>query len=525
MGGVDRVAVVVLGDLGRSPRMQYHALSLVEQAEKEVYIVAYAGTKPHASLMHNKRVHIHYLATLADALWFLPLSMLPKPIVMALKALHQLAVLLWALIFIVPAVDHVLLQTPPCIPTFAVCKLACLAKRSELVIDWHNFGYTLLALSLSQGHFLVRLAERYERALGRFGDHHLCVTRAMRKELESNWGVGRARVLYDRPPQFFQPLSYPELHSLFVNLSTDLSRPMHVGDCCAASQRDPSADGSSSPVTRSAATRTLFTRRVRGEVEENPDRPALVVSSTSWTPDEDFGILLEAARIYDDMTHDLASSPRLLFVITGKGPMKEAYREKMAAMEFKKVAFRLLWLSAEDYPRLVSAADLGVSLHVSSSGFDLPMKVVDMFGCGVPVCRWVPWKAELSPTLATPNTLVLQTHRTDSLPISSRPISVIWCLCFFDPAAQTTLACRSSFRAIGTACSLMTPKSLRSSSRHSSTTSSRTRTRGWQSSRRGRWTRPSAGGRTSGQRLGWRSLRRKGERRSEGPERILKSNS
>jgi len=40
--GKGRVAVIVLGDIGRSPRMQYHALSLCREGY-DVELVGYGG--------------------------------------------------------------------------------------------------------------------------------------------------------------------------------------------------------------------------------------------------------------------------------------------------------------------------------------------------------------------------------------------------------------------------------------------------------------------------------------------------
>ncbi|MCH85886.1 chitobiosyldiphosphodolichol beta-mannosyltransferase-like [Trifolium medium] len=142
---------------------------------------------------------------------------------------------------------------------------------------------------------------------------------------------------------------------------------------------------------------TLFTTEVGSNICLKPNRPALVVSSTSWTPDEDFGILLEAALMYDRRVAAILNEddsldeeviwkeisdgkqclyPRLLFVITGKGPEKAKYEAKIKTLKLKRVAFRTMWLSADDYPLLLGSADLGVCLHTSSSGLDLPMKTL-----------------------------------------------------------------------------------------------------------------------------------------------------
>lgn len=67
--------------------------------------------------------------------------------------------------------------------------------------------------------------------------------------------------------------------------------------------------------------------------------------------------------------------PNLVIVVTGKGPQKAMYERKMQQLELQHVVFRTAWLQAADYPVLLGCADLGISLHTSSSELDLPMKV------------------------------------------------------------------------------------------------------------------------------------------------------
>jgi beta-1,4-mannosyltransferase len=369
------VVVVVLGDLGRSPRMQYHAASLLEEGHT-VSLVGYEGVDLIPGLCNvEDRLNVIRFSVPSPEIFKKAL-----PIYFVWRIVSLCLYLLRALFISVARapnkkrVDCVLVQNPPAMPLLAMVQLYCLCSgifkghRPAMVIDWHNLGFTMLSNPV-----FSKMARVYERAMAPLATAHLCVTSAMKSFLESRFGVpgSKIHVLYDCPPQMFQPLSTADQH--------DLLKRLH-GKFCAACPKTWHQN-------LNPAKQTLFTELTGdGKYIHRPGRPALVTSSTSWTPDEDFGQLLEAVVGLDKLIAERQSSLKVLVVITGKGPQKLYYQQEMSKLLLENVAIQTLWLEPVDYPRLLACTDLGVSLHTSTSGIDLPMKVLDLFGCCAPVC-------------------------------------------------------------------------------------------------------------------------------------------
>lgn len=86
--------------------------------------------------------------------------------------------------------------------------------------------------------------------------------------------VYRSTVLYDRPPQEFHPISLKVKHEFLLQLSEIYGE-----------------------IKGTEKNSTIFTKCTENnEISHLPTRPGLLVSSTSWTEDEDFFILLNVLQ-------------------------------------------------------------------------------------------------------------------------------------------------------------------------------------------------------------------------------------
>ena len=158
------VAVVVLGDLGRSPRMSNHALSLANEG-LDVKMIGYDGASLNANIADNANITV-------ETLWPPPSynCAFQRYINYLIKCIWQPITLLWCLLWRCNrSPDFVLLQNPPTIPALPICYFYCKLrnywKETELVLDWHNYGYSIMALSFREdqrNHPLVRLSSWVE---------------------------------------------------------------------------------------------------------------------------------------------------------------------------------------------------------------------------------------------------------------------------------------------------------------------------------------------------------------------------
>lgn len=219
----------------------------------------------------------------------------------------------------------------------------------------------MLAGTRGATHPFVKISKYYESVLGSWAPTaSFTVTDAMAKQLRNKPYYVRSPILtlHDRPAEIFQPISSPEARRAFIARLPETSQ--HV--------------------------EAIMTGKTK-----------LLVSSTSWTPDEDFNLLLSALCAYGSTPTSSKNLPPILAIITGKGPQKQMYLDRISSLSESNKLFNITistaWLSAADYATILACADLGVCLHKSSSGVDLPMKVVDMFGAGLPVVGYADYES------------------------------------------------------------------------------------------------------------------------------------
>lgn len=107
-------------------------------------------------------------------------------------------------------------------------------------------------------------------------------------------------VLYDKATKKFRQISLQERHELFVKLR----------------------------LKGGSANETMFTTldKSSNEYKLRDDRPVLLLSSTSYTSDENFGIMVNALDKLQEKIQELSQIskafvfPRIQVIVTGRGP-------------------------------------------------------------------------------------------------------------------------------------------------------------------------------------------------------------
>lgn len=349
-----RILVLVQGELAQSPRMLNHARELVT-AGAEIDLVGFTGVALPPDLAQRLGPSVHGIARLGSARG----RRLPRALFIPAAGLRSLWLAIrmaWLLLLSVPRPHAILVQNPPALPTAALAWFAARLRGAALIVDWHNLSSAMLAMRLGGRHRLVRAIERFERRLAGEAQANLCVSEAMRQHVEPSARPGTSFVLHDRPLRQTAPIADVDRAAVLRRVEEALGARIGFG--------------------------------------EHP-APLVLVSATSWSQDEDMIMLLDA------LTTWARSSARRTLVLfaTGLGPGRAAFEARARTVEDPGLRIETGWLADDLYRDLLRAADLGISMHRSASGLDLPMKIVDMIEARLPVLAYdyAPCLSELLP--------------------------------------------------------------------------------------------------------------------------------
>ncbi|KEG15164.1 glycosyltransferase [Trypanosoma grayi] len=259
-----------------------------------------------------------------------------------------------------------------------------------IVVDWHNFGYTIMQ-SDGRPSLMVWLYRLIECNLCR-GNRNLTVSKAMRTILLSpNMKVSGTTgesgskiaadvaVLYDTAPSFFGPVSRTRFAAEVLMPALRLTRA-----------------GREEKIGLSPPPAWFLHDVEREEAAVKSNRSGLfMIAATSWTVDDDYSIVVDALKRIDTRLQQerkkekngLHSLKPLWLLVTGKGASRARFEQSVAAAHLSSLVTvtTIYFQSYTHYAMALGAADVGLCLHHSSSGLDLPMKAVDMLGSGLPV--------------------------------------------------------------------------------------------------------------------------------------------
>lgn len=208
-------AILVLGDLNRSPRMLNHCKAISETINSidQVSLIGFQGGDLRSDISNDPKIKVFYIPEKMNNY----IKKLPR-VLFAVSALIriilQIILLFYILLFKIPRPNFLIIQNPPGIPAIYICAIVCFIRNTTFIIDWHNYGYTILKVN-KRNILLVEVAKFYEKLYGQSSHLNFCVSEAMQKHLKQVIGINAINLPDLALKGVFKRLSLEESHNIF----------------------------------------------------------------------------------------------------------------------------------------------------------------------------------------------------------------------------------------------------------------------------------------------------------------------